>query len=93
MTCGVCGLEGDAKGCSAPCVAMHLMSEVLEMTEHEAYPGMLMDERAQLQWDFRRRWHQQRGLDFHEAGPKTRAMRQFEQFDALHPEHCKQVMP
>ncbi len=75
--CGACQLQD----CSSPeCVALLVLAKVADMTgpEHETYPGMLENERAQLTWDFRKRWHEARGLAFAEPPPKPKAERELD---------------
>lgn len=86
MTCEVCG-HHPAKGgqtCGPECESLRCMAAVQAQTD-AAYPGQtwVADERAQLLWDFRRRWHEVRGLPFQEEPPKTDAMRELERLDLI----------
>lgn len=86
MNCEVCDLPSDGETCGRVCAALKLMAWLQAKSDEdgrELYPNMLNDERAQLQWDFRRRWHEVRELPFHEPPPKTAAMRELERLDML----------
>lgn len=74
MTCGVCGLDGDAKGCSPNCVALLVLAGVA---------GMSADERADLAWDFRRQRAVMRGEEFNEPPPKCSGERDSERFELM----------
>lgn len=77
-------MPSDKETCGRVCAALKLMAWVQAKSDaqgQESYPGMLSDERAQLKWDFRRRWHEVREMPFNELPPKTQAMRELERMD------------
>lgn len=87
MTCQVChffAARERLETCDADCEALRCMAQVQAQTD-AMYPeaGWVADERAQLLWEFKARWHQVRGLEFKEPPPKTAVMRQFEMEDLL----------
>jgi hypothetical protein len=86
MSCEVCEMPSVKETCSSVCAALRIMAALQAQSDAaglESYPGMLTDEREQLRWDFRRRWHEVRGLEFLELPPKTLAMRELERLDLM----------
>ncbi len=72
--------------CGKVCAALKIMAAIQAQQDAagvESYPGMLADERAQMTWDRKRRWHDVRELPFTELPPKTLAMRELERLDLM----------
>lgn len=90
MRCDVCQRQSEDPTCGPSCAALAVMGSLQAQNDARDaevdamhWPGMVADERAQLQWEYRKRWHEARGLEFHEAPPKTRAMRELERLDLM----------
>lgn len=90
MRCDVCQMPSNGPTCSPTCGALAAMGEVQatnDAREEEVdamfWPGLAADERAQLAWEYRRRWHEVRALAFREEPPKTRAMIELERLDLM----------
>jgi hypothetical protein len=89
MKCEICQFESENSPCSTDCTVLATLASVQAL--YDAAPSLLgeeqtTNERNMLRWQFRKRWHEARGLKFEEQPPEPLAELEMRRMDLLREE-------